>query len=234
MLILFHSLGADDLIILSEINAPFSMENSDEPGIAVEILDYMLQFGNSDQSVNDILYYPWARSYKMAREQDGILLFPMAKTEEREPLFRWVGPIYKMRIGLIAGKDRNFLIETVEDLADLKIGIVRDGAPEQLLVEAGTRKSSLIKLQSIEQMLQMLSIGRVDAIAYNIPSTFYCLKSMGENPADYEEIYLLREVELYYAFSADTDTALIEDFQSHLDLIKEMGLYNRIIDGYIK
>lgn len=43
---------------------------------------------------------PWARAYTLVQSTPDTLLFSTVRTSEREPLFRWVGPISPRRVYL--------------------------------------------------------------------------------------------------------------------------------------
>ncbi len=39
--------------------------------------------------------YPWARVYKTALKQENTLILPLARTQNRENLFKWARPVEK-------------------------------------------------------------------------------------------------------------------------------------------
>lgn len=234
MLALALPLCGGDLTILSECNPPFSFQ-ADQPrrGIAIDLLQEMFLLAGRDESIESIAFIPWARAYKSVQEESDTMLFPMARTEQRENLFQWVGPIYRMQIGLIAKKSSHIAIEDINDLDAYNVGTVRDGAPEQLLLDAGANMDSLERVKSIDQNLRMLVMERVDMIAYNIPSTLYNLKQMGEDPSDYEAVFIIREVELHYALNKNTQDRVIQELQFALDALVESGRYGEIVQSYL-
>ena len=56
-------------------------------------------------SPEPIQVYPWARAYKMALEEENVVLFGMTYTQDRSELFKWVGPLATKRDILLARKD---------------------------------------------------------------------------------------------------------------------------------
>ena len=229
----FTLLAAEDFRLLSEQNPPFSFLNkTDVQGMAVELLDEILKNTGRRESIENIEYLPWARSYKIIQENPGTILFPMAKTAVREKLFKWVGPIYNLQIGIIARKDSDITINSIEDLEHYIVGTVRDGAPEQLLLDAGTNINNLERVTSIELNLKKLVFGRINMLAYNVPSALYNLKLMGEDLNNYEVVYIIKELGLYYGFHISTDPLIIELLQKALDNQKETGGYDRITAKY--
>ena len=92
--------------MLTEENAPFNFtEDGALKGIAVDLIVAAMKDAGSEVSPAEIQVVPWARGYDAARNQPGTMLFSMARTQERESLFSWVGPIYKAQIGLVAPQE---------------------------------------------------------------------------------------------------------------------------------
>lgn len=229
-----YTLNSQEIRLLSEHNPPFSF--SDQVvyrGIAIELLSDILKDTERKESTAYIEFLPWARSYKIVKETPNTILFPMARTEGRESLFKWVGPIYTLQIGIVARKSADIIIEDFDDLHNYSIGTVRDGAPELLLIEQGLDNEHIDQTVSIESNFKKLIYGRIDLVAYNIPSTFYNLKIMGEDLEDYEVVYIIKEVDLYYALHRDTDRDIIEKWQDSLEHLKESGTYAEIISKYL-
>jgi len=72
---------------------------------------------------------------------------------------------------------------------------------------------------------------------FNVPSAKYMMKTLGMDPNDYEAIFALKEVDLYIAFSKQTDDAVINALQKSLDEMKKKGSsgksrYDMIVDKY--
>ena len=226
--------GAGGLTLLTEENAPFNFtENGAVRGIAVDLIVATLKEAGREASPAEIRVEPWARAYDAAQSQPGTVLFSMARTQEREGLFSWVGPIYKAQIGLVARSSRNIRVAGPADLAGYTIATVRDGAPEQLLVKAGVPEQALDRGNGIEANLRKLLAGRVDLVAFNVPAIRYNLARLGADPADFPVVYVLKELDLHYAFHRGTDPALLRSVQAALDRVKASGTYEAIVRRYL-
>jgi len=107
LLILFSLIGfsfmtAQNLRIMTEENAPFNFTSgSSYEGIAVDLLEIMLKDSGRSEIIGNIEILPWARSYQEVQDKPNTLLFSMGRTEFRENLFKWVGPIYSLQTGII-------------------------------------------------------------------------------------------------------------------------------------
>jgi len=162
------------------------------------LIEVMAQAGSPIQ-VSDIQIVPWARGYDAAQKDKSAMLFSVARTAERENLFQWIGPIRKMQIGLISLKKQNVQIKSAADFSKYKIGTIREGAPEQLLLKAGAPESSLDRGTNMQSNMSKLVAGRIDAFAINILAAQYYAKENGISWDQIDISYTLKEAELYYA-----------------------------------
>ena len=68
------------------------------------------------------------------------MLFAIARTDERGPQFKWVGPIMPSRILLLARRDRQLSVARPADLSTYRIGVIRDDVGHHLLNSLNTLK----------------------------------------------------------------------------------------------
>jgi len=123
----------NSLKIMTETNPPFNFEEGGViKGITTEIVQAILGDNGRTVRSSDIRALPWPRAYKTISNKPNNVLYSMARTAQREKLFKWVGPMYHLTIGVIAHKDIKFYGNSVADLDGFRIGTVPDGAPEQL------------------------------------------------------------------------------------------------------
>ena len=231
--------GAEKIQYMTEQNPPFNFEADGKiQGIAVDLLLKLSAKTDHPVKLGDVEMYPWPRAYRELQETPGMSLFSMARTEQRENLFKWVGPIFDLTIGLTAKKEKHLKIASVKDLAGLRIGTVLDGAPEQLLIKAGFDTGKLQRVPKPEYNIKKLAADRIDALAFNTASTRYTMKSMGLDPDEYETVFVLKRAQLYYAFNRETDDTFIETMNRALEEIKtpdatEQSIYGEIISSYL-
>lgn len=222
-----------DLNIITTENAPFNFtEFGQVRGIAADLLIEGAERVGLPIRRADIQVLRWTRAYATALREPNSVLFATARTSARESLFTWVGPIYGFEICIIAKRSSQIVAATIDDLAGYTIGTVRDAAPEQLLIERGVALSSLDRGTSPESNLLKLIADRIDAVAWNFPSVAYNLRRLGEDPTDYEVVYVLQPVELYYALHRDTGAERVRTLQAGLDELRRDGSYDRIVAEY--
>ena len=104
-------------------------------GLSVDIVkEIQKRVGSHEQ----IKVLPWARAYKMALQEENVVLFSMTHTESRKDLFKWICPLVTKRDILVAKKGSGIAINSLEDAKKVKrIGTIRDDSKERLLKSHG-------------------------------------------------------------------------------------------------
>jgi len=230
LIFLSSPIFAGELNIMTENLPPFNFEeNGALKGISADILKTIMN--KSGQKMNEIKVYPWARAYDTIQKDPDTVLFSVARTAERESLFKWVGPVYKLVIGAIGKKGT--AVNGVADLNKYKIGTVRDGAPEQLLIKEGIDATKLDRTGDPNSNIKKLEAGRIDLFVFNVPTAKYLMKNQGVDGKQFDVVYVLKEAELYIAFNKSVDDALIAKLQKELDALKASGEYDKIVAKYL-
>jgi polar amino acid transport system substrate-binding protein len=226
----------DDLVLITENYAPLNFSKDGKvQGISVDVMVEILKVSGSKKTREDISLQPWARGYKQVQEMKNTALFAMSRTEAREELFKWVGPIIPSNIVLVAKKSRGIKINSVEDFSQYnRFGVVRDDIGEQMLLKLGVPKENLHQTNSGMNTAKMLDKDRVDMWAYGRIVALWNIKELGFNPDDYEEVYTLKESQQYFAFHKDTDPTVIAKLQKALDELKSNGKLKEIVSTYLQ
>lgn len=201
-------------------------------GIAVDLLLESAAAAGLALQRKDIRAYPWARGYQMAQKGPGIALFAMTRSAEREHLFKWVGPVIATRVVLLARKDRQLKVDRPAALAAYQIGAIRDDIGHQLLSAQGIEAKNIQLFSSAVSVANMLDMGRIDLWAYDETTARWFIKMLELDNSRFEVVYLLKEGNMYYAFSPDVDDKPLERLQNGLDQLKQQRRYREIIDLY--
>lgn len=233
-------LAQDSWNIMTEEVPPYNfIQDNQVHGVSADILLKLMESNGISIDRKQIQLLPWARGYKMAQDMPGSVLFSTARTAEREQLFKWVGPIIDLTIGLVALKKRNIQLQSLGDAKKYTIGTIRDGVAEKLVLKGGVQESNLDKIASPVANIKKLQAGRIDLFAFSVPSAWYLMISLGLDPDEYESVYTLKEVGLYYAFHRNTDDQLIQALNRTLQEMKQpddatgKSAVDRIIAGYL-
>jgi polar amino acid transport system substrate-binding protein len=213
------SLG--ELTFITENYAPYNYKKDGEVrGTTIELLLKMFKQAGTDRGLRDIKVMNWARGYKLAQDTKNTVLFSTTRSEIRENLFKWVGPVSATKISIIGKKNNGIKINSNKDLIQYRIGAVRDDIGELLLLSRGVDRKNIYRTNSSEHTAKMLIAGRIDLWAYESTVAFWNLQEQGENPDHYETKKMLEESHLYFAIQKDTSDHLVAKLQAALDKVR--------------
>ncbi|RCV88224.1 substrate-binding periplasmic protein [Billgrantia montanilacus] len=220
------SASLDGLTFITEEYPPYNFQRGERlEGISIEILERIFEETETPLSRDDVLYYPWARGYDTALADPGTVLFSTTRTEQRESLFQWVGPIATDRVTLIARRDSGIQLDSLDELANgnYRVAVIREDIGAQRLEEAGVPSDQLRLAMSNVSALKMLDRGRVDLWAYSEDVAFWLMQEHDLPIADFMSVLTISESDLYYALHRDTDPALVERMQAAVDALRHRG-----------
>lgn len=227
------------LTYFTESYPPYNYrDNYQLTGIAVDLLDAAVSKFETEFDPSQIQLVPWARGYKLTKIGKDTVLFSMTRTAYRESTFEWVGPISATRVVLFASKSRQLKITQQSQLKQYNIGVIRDDIGEQSLLALGVNKDQIHRAHNARYLVQMLELKRIDLWAYDELVGRWLIKNSGLNADDFEVVYTLKDSQLYYAFSKDSDPELRQKLQQGIDQVKSTvqanGLteYENIVSKY--
>jgi polar amino acid transport system substrate-binding protein len=193
-------------------------------GISTDILITILNRAGIKADYNDIESLPWLRAHKIAEKEPNAILYSVARTPRREKLFQWIGPIHTVVIGFIAPKKLRIKIKSPDDLKKYHIGVLHDSAPEQVIrSKTGLTDKNLVCVSTMDQLMGMLRMGRVDMIAHADMAMAYLMAAHHMKPSQYEMVFPVARLGLYFACSFSTPGALVLRLQKELDMMKAPG-----------
>ncbi|WP_444996645.1 substrate-binding periplasmic protein [Aliikangiella sp. IMCC44359] len=209
------------LQFLTESYPPYNFKDGGKlQGIGVDLLIAASNKVNSPIQLNMIKLQPWARAYRATLKENNNVLFSTTKTAEREPLFKWVGPISDTRIVALAKKSSGIKISSSADLKNHSVMAIRDDVGEQLLKAAGVPKKNIKLGTNADSIVKRLQADRVKIWVYEENVARWFLKKNGLNSADFEVVHVLTESQVYYALSKNIDDKLVQVLQSGIDQVK--------------
>lgn len=222
-----------DLNILTEEWEPYQYINNGKiSGIVVDITAQILKELESNQSSKDIQIQPWTRAYAAALKKENTLIFSMVRSEERENIFKWVGPIMQYTNYLIAKKENNIVIDNKEDILKYKTGTIQNDISETYMKNFDVPKKNLHRTSTPIMNLNLLKNDRIDLLVSEWISFTYEAKSENINYHLYEPVYTITSEGIWYAFNINTPDSVVKAFSdAHKKLIKS-GEIDKILDKY--
>ena len=226
---------ATDLTVVTENLPPLNYElNGAATGYATELLEAVLQTANIKTSVSVL---PWARAYQMTLTQPNTLLFSTTRTQEREDLFEWIGPISSRQIYLYKLKSRTDIqVKTIADCSRYKIGLVREMASaKEFLKNSAIREENVDYAPTAESNTKKLLLGRTDLIVSQDWGAAFEMKILNRHPNELEAVLLLDAKNSYYfAMNKQSDPALIQKIRNAFEKVQQSGLPERLKNKYMR
>jgi ABC-type amino acid transport substrate-binding protein len=216
--------------IITEELPPFNYAGTDGKvtGQSTEVVEGILSRLNQKAAIELL---PWSEGYRATLSGPKVALYSTGRTEEREHLFRWVGPITSYDFTLYTRNGSSIAISSVEaaKTAGL-IGVVKDDARHQFLMQQNF--TNVVTCDTDAACLRNLLANKTDlwfGSAVNFPAT---VKKEGIDPATIKEVCHVKSIPMYIAFSNDTPDSVITSWQGALDGMKQDGSFAAIRQKY--
>lgn len=212
--------GSAELLLLTEEAPPTSYSRDGKlGGYSVEVVRMLVQ--RTGHAVHMELL-PWTRAYHLVKTEPDTALFSMVRTEAREPLFQWVGPILQGSTRFYSLKSSNLRIDTLEDAANSgTLALPKQWYSFETLQRLGF--TNLYGVPSTRQMVIMLKHGRVKLIVAEDVTLREELAAGGLSTDDVQAHLSFMKSDYYIAFSRQTAPAVIAEWQRQLDGMRRDG-----------
>jgi polar amino acid transport system substrate-binding protein len=213
----------------------YKSDSGELTGSVVDVVTRVMEIIGKPVGKESFRNINWARAIDDVENTPGLGIFCMAKTPQRVAKFKWIGPIARLRLGLVARKESQIIIDTHEDIKEYETGVILNSAPHSMMInEFGVPKDKLTLLHSNEQQIRMLKERRVSMITQSDVGLPFYLNQMGQKVSDYEMVFVLKDMFLYVAFNKETPDSEIEAMQGALELLRRkdsrgVALYDEIL-----
>lgn len=218
------------LIITTEAYPPFNMQAEDGSvtGLATDILRAMMERAGQPY---EITLMPWQRAFAMARSLPNACVYSTTWTEERKPLFAWVGPLVANdwvlfgRTGGPAGPSPQ--VATLDEARPYSIGGYEGDAVALYLAERGftVATAPYDKLNP-----RKLAAGRIDFWASGQLLGRYLATQEGVQ--DIEPILTFRETQMYLACNPELPKETIDHLNGVLAKMRDEGVLTLMEERY--
>lgn len=137
--------------------APYAIKNGTLPGIFIEV---MQEVGKRLNQTYVVDFYPWTRAQHIATRKDGIIIFPLTRTPEREDLYQWLYPIAPIELVFVSHFSKKMDLETAKKLGQI---IVQNSTPAEAFLRARGFNNLVITPMAAARNIVLLQRERVDA-----------------------------------------------------------------------
>lgn len=216
---------AERLAVVTEEFPPYNYTAKDGcfTGACTEIVRRTLDLAGLTPNLQVL---PWARAYETAVKRPGVLIYTILRTEKREDLFHWIGP-------LVPTLDINFYrlasrpdvrVRCLDDARRYSTAIMRDGVTHHYLKSQGFRDGRELDIASSEVLgLNKVLAGRVDLAIGNDLSVPWRLRAMGRSPDELVKLIPFMHSGYYMAFGKNTDPTLVERVRAAFEKASARG-----------
>ena len=188
-------------------------------GSAVDIIKNLLVKAGSKKTIADIQVLTWARAYEELQKNKNYALISTSRTEERENLFKWVGPLAPSNVVLFAKKTSNIKIDSVNDIAKYTVGAVNNAAPQKILIAANP-DAKIEVTPNLEQGVAKLGAGRIELVVADDKVLNYLVTKLKLDNDAFEVVYILKKVDYWVGFNKETSDEVVNAAQKALDSLK--------------
>lgn len=224
---------AESLVLLTENLPPFNMAVSggnfarDDgiTGISAETMRLVCQ--RAGVECWQILRFPWERVYNQALNDAGYGLFSVARTAERETLFKWVGPIASEDWVLLARADSPIQLSSLEQAKQYRLGGYKGDAPTNKVVESGLDvQQSLYDKENPERLAK----GQIDLWVTSSVAGQYLARQQGYK--DFRVVLTFGRGDLYLALNQQTTDATVDKLRAALEQLRSEGALQGVMQKY--
>lgn len=225
----------EDLRYFTEQYPPYNYkEDGRLQGLMIDTWEELWERMDADLDRSDIIHAPWARGYHELQEWPGTALAVMTYTEDRDEYMEFVGPLVDVRFVLFSRAEDDIELADVDDALDYTIGTVRDDIGEQLLTDEGLDVEEFERLKGPAQAAELLAEGRIDLWSYQEDVARFEMQEAGLDPENFDVAYVVDRGTLMLAFHEETPQPLLDEFQGHLDDMRDDGALEEIINRHLE
>ena len=193
------------------------------------VKEIKLRTGNNDS----IMVLDWDLIYRSALLNPNVVIFSIAKTDERTPLFNWVGPVVQNNAYLYKNAASNMAVPSVEYAKKVnKIATTSSWWMEQLLIDMGFE--NLVSYPAPTQCVKQLMERKVDLTVLTDLTVKDIVTEAGYDMHQIEPALHLATRDVYVAISKGTSKVFIDDFRATFDKLVADGTYETLYSEYFE
>ena len=208
---------------------PFAMDpGSGNPGALTEVVEELARRVSAPVRVELV---PWKRAMLLSEHQPRLAIYPLTRSTEREPKFRWLVRLFQENTIFVANAGRSDIdLQNPAALKRCSIVVVRGSAyVAQLRPEGYTR---LVEVTDVQGAVKMLHDGIVDLL-YGSDTIFRDLPAtMGYAEGAFKYSAPAHGSDIWLGGSMDFTDQDAAELQNAMKSMQKDGSYLRILKKY--
>jgi len=180
-----------------------------------------------------IMVMDWDLIYRLALLNPNVVIFSIAKTPERTPLFNWVGPVVQNNAYLYKNAASNMAVPSIEYAKQVKkIATTSSWWMEQLLIDMGF--DNLVSYPTPVQCVKQLMERKVDLTVLTNLTVKEIVTDAGYDMQQIEPVLHLATRDVFVAISKDTSEKFVNEFRDTFEQMVADGTYNALYQLYFE
>jgi ABC-type amino acid transport substrate-binding protein len=207
--------------------APYANEyDRSAPGALHELVQAITERAGVPAQIS---FVPWKRAVYETHSLPRSAVFPLTRTLEREPAYRWLAELYREEFLFLTVRDGRFNWHAPLQMKQARIGILRGSAMVSTIRTMGFVR--VVETNSIQESLRFLEGGIVDALMGDRAIFGHATRSRPD-PARFVSSAPIRSTVTWLGGSLDIPEAEAARYQkARADLVAD-GSYARILKKY--
>lgn len=225
--------AARAVTLLTEENPPFNY--SEDGKVTGLVTDLVVEAARRASLPYAVEVLPWNRAYARAQAERDTCLFATARLENREKLFRWIGPLANNVWGVYGRSDFPIAPRLLSDLRRYRIGGVVNDAKVEYLRENGVTNFRLVtddRQNPPRLFLQADDPNRIDLWVTGYYGAHEVARAA--KASDIKLVFVVREIPLYLACSPQTSPETINALAAAVEALRKEGLPDRLAADYAR
>ena len=223
---------AVDLTAYTEEWPPYNYSvDSELKGISTEVLRAACDLAKLQCEFRMV---PWARAYKAVTNTRNTIIYSTARNPTREKQFLWVGPILPRNAWAYGKAGMNTDIHRFMDLANTRIGVVREDAAQNDLLAVGVPSSSFLVVNSHLDALRLMMLDKINLVVNTEIGMNWNLQIAGIAPEAVTKVMKVYDGDLYFALNLKSDSVMVAKLQDSIDKLRREGKIDSIVLQYMK
>jgi polar amino acid transport system substrate-binding protein len=220
--------GASDaprLYLVTEARAPASMQGARPTGSDTAKVRAIMEQAGIAYAIEAL---PWKRAYAAALKRPDACVYSTTRTDERERLFTWIGPLDEAEWVLMGRAGRNLRLRSLEDARRYRIGTADGDARDHYLRARGfTVEPVTNDLLNPPKLL----LDRIDLWAAALRRGSDVLARHGWDK-QVVPVLVFNRIPVYLACNPGVAPALVARMHAAVDTLEHDGTMRRIERSY--
>lgn len=223
---------AQALHLVTEEAYPFQyLENRVLKGMSVDIISEMAE-RSGVKVEHEVL--SWKDAYDRAQRDRNTCVYSTARIENRERLFKWVGPIVENRWSAFGKKDMKQKPKTLADLRFIRVGVLEGDAKATFLMDNGIA-TALNPVRDDALNPPKLTADKNENGKIDVWVTgYYAAQKIAAktNTPDIEHLFQIHASPNYLACNYGVKDETLQKLTAALAAMKQDGKLKKIVDAY--